>query len=65
MGGAGKNRYRNQSQIMDVVRGHLDRGYPISLIIIDYFSWAPSPLGDETLPAECWCVFHLNAPAIC
>lgn len=19
-----------------------------------YFSWAPGPLGDETLPAECW-----------
>ena len=34
-----KNRYHNQSQIMDVARGYISRGYPISLIIIDYFSW--------------------------
>jgi alpha-glucosidase (family GH31 glycosyl hydrolase) len=39
---------------MDVARGYASRGYPISLIIIDYFSWAPGPLGDETLPSECW-----------
>eukprot|EP01043_Picozoa_sp_COSAG02_P044429 COSAG02_NODE_3967_length_5975_cov_20.818244_3_plen_524_part_00 len=49
-----KNRYHNQTQVMDVARGHTQRGYPISLLIIDYFSWAPGPLGDETLPAECW-----------
>ena len=23
-------------------------------MIIDYYSWNPDPLGDETLPAECW-----------
>ena len=23
-------------------------------MIIDYYSWAPDPLGDETLPAQCW-----------
>ena len=49
-----KNRYHNQTQVMDIARGHAQRGYPISLLIIDYFSWAPGPLGDETLPAECW-----------
>lgn len=49
-----KNRYHNQTQILDVVRGYIQRGYPISLIIIDYFNWNPDPLGDETLPAQCW-----------
>ena len=49
-----KNRYHNQSQVIDVARGYIDRGYPISLIIIDYFNWNPNPLGDETLPAACW-----------
>lgn len=49
-----KNRYHNQTQVMDVARGYSSRGYPISLIIIDYFSWAPGPLGDERLPSQCW-----------
>lgn len=49
-----KNRYHNQSQVMDVVRGHETRGYPVALVIIDYYSWNPDPLGDETLPPECW-----------
>jgi alpha-D-xyloside xylohydrolase len=49
-----KNRYHNQTQVMDIARGYTQRGYPIALLIIDYFSWAPGPLGDETLPAECW-----------
>ena len=49
-----KNRYHNQTQVLDVARGYASRGYPISLIVIDYFSWAPGPLGDETLPAQCW-----------
>jgi alpha-D-xyloside xylohydrolase len=57
-----KLRYSNQSQIMDVVQGYVDREIPISLIIIDFFSWndptAPkdrqNTLGDETLPASCW-----------
>lgn len=49
-----KNRYHNQTQVMDIARGYTQRGYPIALLIIDYFSWAPEPLGDESLPAECW-----------
>eukprot|EP00037_Helgoeca_nana_P024508 m.260952 g.260952 ORF g.260952 m.260952 type:complete len:715 (-) comp26656_c0_seq3:208-2352(-) len=49
-----KNRYKNQSQLVDVADGYISRGYPISLIIIDYYSWNPGPLGDETLPSECW-----------
>jgi len=57
-----KLRYSNQSQVMDVVQGYLDRQIPISLIIIDFYSWndpaAPlgkeNTLGDETLPTTCW-----------
>eukprot|EP00658_Telonema_sp_P-2_P014873 TRINITY_DN1567_c0_g1_i21.p1 TRINITY_DN1567_c0_g1~~TRINITY_DN1567_c0_g1_i21.p1 ORF type:complete len:694 (+),score=84.24 TRINITY_DN1567_c0_g1_i21:184-2265(+) len=49
-----KNRYHNQSQILDVTNGYVSRGYPLSLMIIDYFSWNPLPLGDEALPPSCW-----------
>ena len=31
-----KNRYRNQTQVLDIAQGYVDRDYPISLIIIDY-----------------------------
>ena len=30
-----KNRYRNQSQVLDVARGYVKRGLPISVIVID------------------------------
>lgn len=54
-----KLRYSNQSQVMDVVHGYLDRGINISLIIIDFYSWNDpdgniNTLGDETLPKTCW-----------
>eukprot|EP00040_Diaphanoeca_grandis_P034239 m.211742 g.211742 ORF g.211742 m.211742 type:complete len:742 (+) comp33109_c0_seq2:2296-4521(+) len=57
-----KLRYANQTQIMDVVQGYIDRQIPIALIIIDFFNWndplAPeghqNTLGDETLPKTCW-----------
>jgi len=49
-----KNRYHNQTQIMDVARGYQERSLPLQLMIIDYYNWAPNPLGDETLPAQCW-----------
>eukprot|EP00051_Salpingoeca_urceolata_P015942 m.209021 g.209021 ORF g.209021 m.209021 type:complete len:813 (-) comp18544_c0_seq3:63-2501(-) len=49
-----KNRYHNQSQVLDVVKGYQDRQLPISLIIIDYYNWMPLPLGDEVLPPQCW-----------
>jgi alpha-D-xyloside xylohydrolase len=49
-----KNRYHNQSQVMDVARGYEQRGLPLALMIIDYFSWAPTPLGNEQLAHECW-----------
>lgn len=49
-----KNRYHNQSQLMDIVEGHLQRDIPLSLIVIDYFNWDPLPLGDEEMPPQCW-----------
>jgi alpha-D-xyloside xylohydrolase len=29
-----KNRYRNQTQLLDVARGYVDRGLPISIIVV-------------------------------
>ena len=49
-----KNRYKNQSQLLDAAAGYISRGHPLSLMIIDYYSWQPGALGDESLPAECW-----------
>ena len=39
---------------MDVARGYEQRGLPLALMVIDYFSWAPTPLGNEQLAHECW-----------
>lgn len=49
-----KNRYHNQSQLLDIAHGHRERGIPLSLLIIDYYSWAPLPLGDEQMSPACW-----------
>jgi len=34
-----KDRYRNQSQLLDVARGYVDRELPISTIVIDWQHW--------------------------
>jgi alpha-D-xyloside xylohydrolase len=34
-----KDRYRNQSQLLDVARGYIDRQLPISVIVIDWMHW--------------------------
>lgn len=34
-----KDRYRNQTQLMDVARGYVTRGLPISTIVIDWKHW--------------------------
>ena len=54
-----KLRYANQSQVMAVANEHVRRNIPLSLMIIDFFSWMDplkgiSTIGDETLPASCW-----------
>eukprot|EP01047_Picozoa_sp_COSAG01_P090213 COSAG01_NODE_22114_length_871_cov_0.832902_1_plen_125_part_10 len=44
---------------MDVAREYVRRSIPLSLMIIDFFSWNDpvshaNTIGDETLPASCW-----------
>ena len=34
-----KDRYRNQTQVLDVARGYVSRGLPISVIVIDWKHW--------------------------
>jgi alpha-D-xyloside xylohydrolase len=34
-----KNRYRNQSQVLDVARGYRSRGLPLDIITVDYMHW--------------------------
>jgi alpha-D-xyloside xylohydrolase len=47
-----KDRYRNQTQLMDVARGYVSRGLPISTIVIDWQHWVN--MGDWTLNPACW-----------
>ena len=47
-----KNRYRNQTQLLDVARGFQARGLPLAVIVIDYLSWPV--LGDDFLTPACW-----------
>ena len=47
-----KDRYRNQSQLLDVARGYVDRGLPISTIVIDWHHW--ENMGDWTFKPQCW-----------
>jgi alpha-D-xyloside xylohydrolase len=49
---ASKDRYRNQSQLLDVAHGYVDRGIPLSVLVIDWFHWAN--LGDMSLDPRCW-----------
>jgi alpha-D-xyloside xylohydrolase len=34
-----KNRYRNQTQLLEVARGFKARGLPLSVLVIDYLHW--------------------------
>jgi len=47
-----KNRYRNQSQLLDVARGYFNRKLPVSLIVIDWKHWPA--LGDWHFTDACW-----------
>ena len=47
-----KNRYRNQSQLLDVARGFAARKLPLSVIVIDYLAWVT--LGDDSFNPACW-----------
>ena len=47
-----KDRYRNQTQLLDVARGYVARKLPISMIVIDWFHWRE--MGDWQLNEACW-----------
>ena len=47
-----KNRYRNQTQVLDVARGYRDRGLPLDIITIDYMHWAE--FGDWSFNPKCF-----------
>jgi len=49
-----KNRYRNQSEVLEVAHEFKTRKLNLSIIVIDYYNWLPHPLGDETLSPPCW-----------
>lgn len=34
-----KLRYKTQQEVLDVARGHRERGLPLDVIVIDYFHW--------------------------
>jgi hypothetical protein len=40
-----KNRYRNQTQLLDVAHGYVDRNLPISIIVIDWSAWGAGGRG--------------------
>jgi alpha-D-xyloside xylohydrolase len=47
-----KDRYRNQSQLLDVAHGYVDRELPISTIVIDWKHWVNQ--GDWQFNPVCW-----------
>ena len=47
-----KDRYRNQSQLLAVAQGYLDRQLPISVIVIDWHHWVAQ--GDWQFNPACW-----------
>ena len=47
-----KDRYRNQTQLLDVARGYVERQLPISVIVIDWHHWTAQ--GDWHLNPRCW-----------
>ena len=59
-----KNRYSDQTQIMEVATEYVRRKIPLAMMVIDYYSWIDplvrhhhgehNTLGDEILPATCW-----------
>eukprot|EP00937_MAST-01D_sp_MAST-1D-sp2_P000946 g946.t1 len=47
-----RNRYRNQTQLLQVAEGYRSRGLPLSVLVIDYFHW--KTLGDWSFNEACW-----------
>eukprot|EP01121_Diplochlamys_sp_Union-15-3_P010816 TRINITY_DN3075_c0_g2_i1.p1 TRINITY_DN3075_c0_g2~~TRINITY_DN3075_c0_g2_i1.p1 ORF type:complete len:673 (-),score=107.54 TRINITY_DN3075_c0_g2_i1:44-2062(-) len=47
-----KNRYRNQSEILDIAQGYYSRSVPLSVIVVDYYHWVH--FGDWSFNSNCW-----------
>eukprot|EP01061_Rhynchopus_euleeides_P014703 TRINITY_DN25376_c0_g1_i3.p1 TRINITY_DN25376_c0_g1~~TRINITY_DN25376_c0_g1_i3.p1 ORF type:complete len:724 (+),score=302.45 TRINITY_DN25376_c0_g1_i3:176-2347(+) len=47
-----KDRYRNQTQVMEVAREYVKRQIPISMIVIDWFHWPQ--MGDFVFNPACF-----------
>lgn len=47
-----RNRYRSQQEFLNVSYGYAELQIPVSVIVIDYYSW--KVLGDEILDPNCW-----------
>jgi len=47
-----RNRYSNQTMLLDALDGFVERGIPLSVIVIDYLHWAV--MGDWTFEAKFW-----------
>ena len=47
-----KLRYRDQAELLAAAQGYVDRGYPISAIVIDYMSWPA--FGTWQWIERCW-----------
>lgn len=55
-----KDRYRNQTQLLEVAHGYVDRGLPISVIVIDWQHWVNQ--GDWSF-SECALTLPLLPPS--
>eukprot|EP00754_Rhynchopus_humris_P034842 Rhum_TRINITY_DN16441_c0_g1::Rhum_TRINITY_DN16441_c0_g1_i1::g.163192::m.163192/K01811/xylS, yicI; alpha-D-xyloside xylohydrolase len=47
-----KDRYRNQTQVMDVAREYKRRNIPVAMMVIDWFHWPQ--MGDFVFKKECF-----------
>ena len=47
-----KLRYRDQAELLAAAQGYVDRGYPLSAIVIDYMSWPQ--FGSWSYIERCW-----------
>ena len=49
-----RNRYRNQTEVLQVVAGYQKLNLPLAMVIIDYHSWDPAPYGTNRFWPVCW-----------
>lgn len=47
-----KQRYKTQEEVLEVARRYRDKGYPIDMMVVDWFYW--KELGDMKMNPEDW-----------